>query len=118
LNSLFAILEIILPATNPPVFLHIVGLVILLLLYLALAYLTHATQGIYVYDFLDPSTGSGKVTAYCFGIFAAIVVIFLVVWVLVWTRKRFTGPAKSSRNDMGRDNGNDLEMTGHVTTTK
>ncbi|RVX68720.1 hypothetical protein B0A52_07606 [Exophiala mesophila] len=78
LNALFALIEIVLPATNTPPFLHLVGLVIILLLYLALAYLTYATQGFYVYSFLNPDTGTGRVTGYCFGIFAAILVIFLV----------------------------------------
>jgi len=102
LNSLFALVEIILPATEPPPLLHLVGLVILLLLYLALAYLTHATQGFYVYSFLDPNTGTGKVTGYCFGIFAAILVIFFVVWALIWARRRYTRQGKRSKRDLQR----------------
>ncbi|EXJ82458.1 hypothetical protein A1O3_06271 [Capronia epimyces CBS 606.96] len=102
LNSLFALLEIILPATHPPPLLHLVGLIVLLLLYLALAYLTHATQHFYVYDFLDPGNGSGKVTAYCFGIAAAIIVVFVVVCLLLWLRERFTRDGKRSKRDTPR----------------
>ncbi|KIW14785.1 hypothetical protein PV08_07570 [Exophiala spinifera] len=102
LNSLFALCELVLPATHTPPLLHLVGLIILLLLYLALAYLTHATQHFYVYSFLDPSTGSGKVAGYCFGIAAGIIVIFFVVWALIWLRQRYTGDAKRSKRDMSR----------------
>ena len=90
LNSLFAIFEIIMPRTSPPPPLHILFLVILLACYLALAYITHATQGWYPYSFLDTSKGSGRVTGYCFGILAAIVIIFGVVWGLIWLRNRVT----------------------------
>ena len=58
--------------------------------YLALAYITHATQGWYPYSFLDTSKGSGRVTGYCFGILAAICVIFGVVWGLIWLRNLVT----------------------------
>ncbi|EHY60286.1 hypothetical protein HRR83_000048 [Exophiala dermatitidis] len=111
LNSLFALLEIFLPATHPPPLLHLVGLIVLLLLYLALAYLTHATQHFYVYDFLDPDNGSGKVTGYCFGIAAAIIVVFGVVWLLIWLRRRFTREGKLSRHDITwRNTRTDPEM--------
>ena len=90
LNSFYALFEIILPRTSPPPPLHILLLVILLACYLALAYITHATQGWYPYSFLDTSKGSGRVTGYCFGILAAICVIFGVVWGLIWLRERVT----------------------------
>ena len=86
LNSVFALVERILPRTTPPPLLHLVFLVILLACYLALAYITHATQGFYPYSFLDPSRGSGRVAGYCFGILAAVCVIFGIVWVLIWLR--------------------------------
>lgn len=104
LNGLFALFEIIVPRTGPPPPLHLVFLIILLALYLALAYITHATEGFYPYSFLDTSKGSGRVAGYCFGILAAICVIFGVVWGLIWlrdwaTRKlgfegKFAGPRR------------------------
>lgn len=122
LNTLFCLVEIVLPATNPPPMLHVVGLIFILLLYLGLAYLTHATQGFYVYDFLDPATGSGKVTGYCFGIFAGILVIFFVVWGLIWTRRRFTRLGKRSRRDLdwnsSLDRDGDVELSGRVSRVK
>ncbi|KAL9098272.1 MAG: hypothetical protein Q9163_006043 [Psora crenata] len=87
LNSLFALLEILLPRTKPPPPLHLAFLIFILALYLSLAYLSQAVQGFYPYSFLDPSEGgSGKVAAYCFGILAAICVIFGVVWCIIWFR--------------------------------
>lgn len=93
MNSLTALLEIILPSTNPPPFLHIVFLVIILALYLALAYLTDATQGWYTYNFLDTQGGrkSGKVAAVIFVILAAALVLFLIVWSVIWLRRKLTG---------------------------
>ncbi len=53
LNTVFAGLEIILPRSDPHPWLLLVPIIIILALYLALAYLTHATEGFYVYSFLD-----------------------------------------------------------------
>lgn len=83
--------------------LHLVFLIIILLLYLTLAYVTFYAQGWYVYFFLNPAEGRGKVAAYCVGIAAAIVVVFFVAWVLIWLRRRFTGLGKKSRKDPGSE---------------
>ena len=79
------------PRTSPPPPLNLVFLVLLLACYLALAYITHATQGFYTYSFLDPSKGSGRVTGYCFGILIAACLIFGIVWGLIWLRNLATG---------------------------
>jgi hypothetical protein len=56
LNSLYALFE-----TEPLPFLHIIVIVVVLALYLSLAYLTHALQGWYTYDFLNlDKHSSGK----------------------------------------------------------
>ena len=76
--------------------------------YLGLAYLTHATQGFYVYSFLDIATkGSGTVAGYCVGIFVACLVIFLIVFLLIWLRMWVTesklhmlGNFKTRRGDV------------------
>lgn len=123
LNGLFALFEIIIPRTSPPPPLHLVFLIILLALYLALAYITHATEGFYPYSFLDTSKGSGRVAGYCFGILAAICVIFGVVWGLIWlrdwaTRKlgfegRFAGPRRKGNGlDAGERDVEVVEMQG------
>ncbi|KAL5364415.1 hypothetical protein BJX96DRAFT_132448 [Aspergillus floccosus] len=103
LNSLWALLEIVLPTTNPHPLLTFPFLVLILLLYVSLAYLTNYTQGFYTYSFLDPGPNgehSGKVAAYCFIILAAIVVIFLLTWLVIWLRRRLThGTIKRPAHD-------------------
>ena len=93
MNSVFALFEVLVPRTAPAPPIHLLWVVVLLGLYLALAYVTYAAQGWYVYPFLNPgetSGGSRGVTAYAFGILAAVLVIFGVVWVLIWVRKWVT----------------------------
>ncbi|KAI9802234.1 MAG: hypothetical protein M1825_002955 [Sarcosagium campestre] len=91
MNSVFAFLEILLTRTNTPPWLHLLALVIILALYLGLAYVTFAAQGFYVYDFLDDRPhGRGRVAAYAFGILAAVIIIFAVVWMLHWLRRQLT----------------------------
>ncbi|KAI1338844.1 hypothetical protein F5Y15DRAFT_99721 [Xylariaceae sp. FL0016] len=90
MNSLFALFEIVVPRTNPAQWVHMAFLIVILALYLGLAYLTHATKGFYTYSFLDPGVTGNLVAAYVFGIAVAIIIIFLVVWGLTWTRKWLT----------------------------
>jgi hypothetical protein len=56
---------------------------------LGVAYITHATQGIYVYSFLNPSKGA-ILAGYICGIFAGCMVIFAIVWMIKWGLKRTT----------------------------
>lgn len=53
MNSGFAFLEVALPRSQPHPWINLVPLIVILASYLGLAYLTHATENIYVYDFLD-----------------------------------------------------------------
>jgi hypothetical protein len=116
-----AFLEITLTRTSPPPFLHIPFLILILGLYLGVAYISRATEHFYVYSFLNPQTGSGKVAGYCFGILAATAVVFVVVWVVIWVRKWVTekklGMAKlhpttahSSHEDVERPSGKKDEV--------
>ncbi|KAL4729021.1 hypothetical protein ACLX1H_003429 [Fusarium chlamydosporum] len=90
--DLFALFEIVIPRTNPPQWVHLVWLIFILALYLALAYLTHATQGFYVYNFLDYKDvgGRGIVAGYILGIAVGIVIIFCIVWCIIWVRRWLT----------------------------
>ncbi|KAK3945414.1 hypothetical protein QBC46DRAFT_455581 [Diplogelasinospora grovesii] len=114
LNSVFASFEIIVPRTNPPPAVHMLWIILILALYLSLAYLTHATKGFYPYDFLDPVKQKGYVAAYVFGIAVGSLIIFGIVWGLIWLRKWITEKklhmdgkfARGPRRD------GDLEMTG------
>ncbi|KAF4463344.1 hypothetical protein FALBO_9831 [Fusarium albosuccineum] len=113
LNSLFALFEIFIPRTNPPAWVHIPWLILILALYLGLAFVTVATQHFYVYNFLDHDEvgGRGIVAAYIIGIAVGIVVIFCIVWCIIWLRRWVTENklgmdgkfAKQPRND-------DMEM--------
>ncbi|KAI9828746.1 MAG: hypothetical protein M1832_001851 [Thelocarpon impressellum] len=91
MNAGFAFFELAIPRTSPPPLLHLLFLIIILALYLGLAYVTYAAQGFYTYSFLDPQeSGRARVVAYVFGILAAIVVVYLLVRLLVWLRVLLT----------------------------
>lgn len=87
----------------------------ILALYLALAYITVATQGFYTYSFLDPGRGKGRVVGYVFGILVAICVVFGLVWGLIWTRRWVTGTVWGMNGKLspkpGREH-EDMEMAG------
>ncbi|KAI0547837.1 hypothetical protein F4679DRAFT_552879 [Xylaria curta] len=87
LNAVFATLEIVLPRTSPAPWDHLPIQLLLVALYLALAYITHATKGFYTYSFLDPSLQGSLVAAYVFGIAIGICILFAVVQGLIWVRR-------------------------------
>ncbi|KAI1799730.1 hypothetical protein F4811DRAFT_542387 [Daldinia bambusicola] len=90
LNSFFALFEIFLTRANPQPWIHALWLIVLMALYLALAYVTRATKGFYVYPFLDPGKTGSLVAAYVFGIGAATLVIFVISKGVVWLRRWLT----------------------------
>lgn len=119
LNTVFAAVEILLTRTLPPPLAHLPILVLLLALYLALAYLTHATQGFYPYSFLDPNGGSGRLAGYILGILAAACVIFGIVWLIIWIRRWLTESKLGMHGKFAKTSGvEDEEMSefGRVST--
>ena len=104
LNSAYALFEVLLTRTSPYPPLHLLFIIIILALYLALAYLSHATEGFYVYNFLDPATGAGHVAGYCIGIFVAACVIFGIVWVVIWIRNKATRNLARYSHEHGEKN--------------
>ncbi|KAF2146652.1 uncharacterized protein K452DRAFT_294205 [Aplosporella prunicola CBS 121167] len=82
-----ALAELLLSRTPAPPWAHLPLLLGVLALYVGLAYAVHAAEGGpeggagYVYAFLDPrgEGGGGRVVAYCAGVGAGVVVLFLVV---------------------------------------
>ncbi|KXH53608.1 hypothetical protein CSIM01_08878 [Colletotrichum simmondsii] len=93
LNSAFALFEIVIPRTSAAQleWVHMLWLIIVLALYLALAYVTYYTQGFYTYDFLNiDKNGSGKVAAYIIGIAVAGIVFYLIAKGLIWLREWVT----------------------------
>lgn len=51
--------------------------------YLGVAYITKATQGFYVYSFLNPSKGP-ILAAYIVGILAGSIIVFVIVNLIKW----------------------------------
>ncbi|KAM4067245.1 hypothetical protein HRG_001227 [Hirsutella rhossiliensis] len=92
LNSGLALFEILVPRTNPLPWIHLPWLVLCLLGYLAVAYITVADQGFYTYNFLDHDKvgGRGYVAAYVFGIAIGLVVVFSAVHGLILLRRWLT----------------------------
>lgn len=102
LNSPFALFEILFTNAGPQPWSHIPFLVILLGLYLGVAYITYDTQHLYVYSFLDPKSEGGLLAAYIVGIAVGAVVVFSIAKGLqhlrVWLLR-----GRAWRND-SRDN--------------
>jgi hypothetical protein len=79
LNSVFAITEIVLPATEAPPVTHLSVVLLVLSVYLGLAYVTRWTQGFYVYEWMNPAHGNGSVALHVLGYAGAMVAIFVIV---------------------------------------
>ena len=90
MNSLFALMELLFTRINPPPMIHLLWLIVILALYLGLAFLTHYTQNIYVYSFLDPASGTGKRAGYIVGILVGAIIVFLIIEGVAWGRKWLT----------------------------
>ncbi|KIY43488.1 hypothetical protein FISHEDRAFT_53069, partial [Fistulina hepatica ATCC 64428] len=92
-DVVWALFEILFTNILPLPWVNLIVCVILLALYLALAYVTYATQGFYTYSFLDPSNGP-ILAAYIVGIAVAECILFLVVRsIIIVRRRRFGKPS-------------------------
>lgn len=109
--------EIVIPRTLPHPWLNILPLVILLALYLGLAYLTHSTQNFYVYPFLDPRNGRGLIAGACIGILAAAVVVFVIVHFLIKLREWITETKLGLYGNLSTRNGKLLKSHTHESTS-
>lgn len=74
--------------------------------YLGVAYITKATQGFYVYSFLNPSKGP-VLAGYILGILAGCVIVFAIVNCIKWALSRATS---AKRRDAWRER---YEMSQH-----
>ncbi|KAF2261268.1 hypothetical protein CC78DRAFT_555180 [Lojkania enalia] len=90
LNSLFAIIEIMLPATIPFPWTHISVLLIVLSLYLGLAYLTRWTGGFYVYEWMNPAHGTVSIVLHIVCYTAGIIILFSFVQGSIMSRNYLT----------------------------
>lgn len=88
LNTVFCGFEMIFTNNPPPKPLMLPFMIIILIGYLGVAYITHITQGFYTYSFLDPKKQGSLLAAYIAGIGLAEVVLFGVAWLVMWVRQR------------------------------
>jgi hypothetical protein len=79
MNSVFAIVEVMLPATEAPPVTHLSVVLLILSIYLGLAYLTRYTQGFYVYEWLNPAHGNVSIILHVLGYAAGMTAIFFLV---------------------------------------
>lgn len=79
LNSVFAIVEIILPATEPLPWSHLSVVLLVLSGYLGLAYLTKATQGFFVYEWMNPDHGTWSIVLHVLGYAVGMIALFVMV---------------------------------------
>lgn len=127
MNSGFALFEIVFPRTPLPPWIHAAWSVVVLALYLSLAYVTYYTKGFYTYSFLDiGAQGSAITAAYIVGIAVGSVVVFSIVKGLIWVRLwlteskagmdgRFAGQPLESRAGHRVGEHDDLEMGRYMT---
>lgn len=113
LNSCFALFEVLMTRINPPPFVHIVWLIVILGGYLGVAYITYFTEGWYVYPFLNPADGP-VLAAYIVGIAAAAIIFFSVINGMIRGRRWITEEAfnRSRKHRAGgpRDDEAAMEM--------
>ncbi|OAP59828.1 hypothetical protein AYL99_04830 [Fonsecaea erecta] len=104
MNTFMALLEITLPTTEPLPWMHLPFLMTTLSLYLGLAYLTRATGGFWVYEWLDPELGKWKVVVHVVCYTVAIVVIFVFVRYAIWARNWLVGRFTGASFGLGEEN--------------
>ena len=90
LNSAFATFEIGLTQTPPLPWLHLPALLLIMAMYLGVAYIMKTSAGVYVYLWLDPKVGVGKLVAHIIGYAMAMIVVFTLVRGAIWLRGRAT----------------------------
>ncbi|KAN0082889.1 hypothetical protein V8E55_008684 [Tylopilus felleus] len=79
MNTGFALFEILFTHGGPSPWPHLIPLLVILVCYLGVAYITRATQGFYTYSFLDPGREGGLLAAYIVGIALGCCLVFVVV---------------------------------------
>lgn len=94
MNSCFALFEILLTNAGPSPWSHITPCLVLFACYLGVAYITHATQGFYTYNFLDPSVQHGLLAAYIIGMGIGYCILFTIVKGICTLRCRLVSPSR------------------------
>ena len=97
LNSVFAILEIVLTATNPPPWTHLSIVLAVLSTYLGLAYLTRHTQGFYVYEWMNPAHGKWSIVLHIAAYAGAMTALFILARFAIMLRNRLADKMELTR---------------------
>ncbi|KAJ4369965.1 hypothetical protein N0V83_005729 [Neocucurbitaria cava] len=105
LNSVFAVVEIILPATQPPPWTHLSVVLGVLSAYLGLAYLTRETQGFYVYEWMNPAHGKWSIVLHIAGYAGGMVVLFVMARYAIVARNVVAERMGMMRRERGGDMG-------------
>jgi len=110
LNSVFALFELLSTFIGPLPWLYLPLCLFIVALYTGLAYLTHATQHFYPYDFLDPSLHGARVAAYVFGVLIGECIIFSIAWGLsklrnnIFVQRRPAAVPRDTSSEKGKIN--------------
>ncbi len=104
LNSIFAFTEIILPATQPLPWIHLPFIMVVLSMYLGLAYLTRATQGFYIYEWMNPAHGKGSIVLHIAVYAAAMITLFVLVRYMIVLRNKLADKLELTRFRGGERN--------------
>jgi hypothetical protein len=99
LNSVFALFEIVFTSSEPPPWTHLGVLLVLLSLYLPIPYITKATEGFFIYLWLDPNNGIPQLIAHVVGYAVVMVFIFNAVKGTIWLRCLLTSSIASTQNN-------------------
>ncbi|KAF9075872.1 hypothetical protein BDP27DRAFT_1314645 [Rhodocollybia butyracea] len=93
-NTIWSLFEMFGTNSPPPRWWMLPFMIIILALYLGVAYITFDTQGFYPYPFLDPTTQHTFLAAYIVGIALAACIVFSLAKTMMWTRMKFASGNK------------------------
>ncbi|KAF8867595.1 hypothetical protein CPB85DRAFT_1246121 [Mucidula mucida] len=101
INSLFCLSEVLLTHNPAPRWIWLIVDIIVLAMYLGLAYLSKYTLGFYVYSFLDPKKEGAFLAAYIAGIGIGEAIVFAIMYGIVRLRMRLIPAPHSADVEKG-----------------
>lgn len=110
LNSVFAVLEILLPATQPPPWTHLSVVLLVLSSYLGLAYLMHETQGFYVYEWMNPAHGNWSIVLHIAGYAGGMIALFVLARYTIVARNLLTETMELTRKRVEEMGEKDIKL--------
>lgn len=105
LNSVFALVEIVLPATDPQPWKHLYFLLAVLSAYLGLAYLSRETQGFYVYEWMNPVHGNASIVLHIVAYAGVMVALFVLSRYAIVARNALAKRMERSSGDEDEERG-------------